>query len=211
MDSGSHLQLPGALAVPSMQCEAVESWGRTVCWVPAWNRMPAGGGFEHLLLTDRTADSVVLAVDADHGPFRLAYRLAWDDSWRLRDAELVVLMEQSRRSLKLQTDGRGAWRDGDGRLIPHLEGCMDIDIWPTPFTNSLPIRRTPMAVGERREFLVAWVIAPELRLQPQLQAYTRLDHRRYRFENLDGTGFEAELAVDDDGVVLDYPGFFRRV
>ena len=211
MDSRSHLQLPGALTMRSTQCEAFEPRGRTVCWVPTGNRMPAGGGFEQLLLAEHTADSVVLAVDADHGPFRLAYRLAWDDSWRIRDAELVVSTERSRRSLKLHADGRGAWRDGDGRLIPDLEGCMDIDIWPTPFTNSFPVRRVPMAVGERREFRVAWVVAPELRLQPQLQAYTRLDQRRYRFENLDGTGFEAELAVDEDGVVLDYPDFFRRV
>ena len=34
---------------------------------------------------------------------------------------------------------------------------------------------------------------------------------RYLFENLDGSGFRAELAVDEDGVILDYEGMFRRV
>ena len=88
---------------------------------------------------------------------------------------------------------------------------MDIDIWPTPFTNSFPIHREAMAVGERRQFRVAWVLAPDLTLRPQPQAYTRLADRLYLFENLDGSGFRAELAVDEDGVVLDYPELFRRV
>jgi hypothetical protein len=33
----------------------------------------------------------------------------------------------------------------------------------------------------------------------------------YLFENLDGSGFAAELPVDEDGVVPDYPDLFRRV
>ena len=31
----------------------------------------------------------------------------------------------------------------------------------------------------------------------------------YRFESLDG-GFTADLPVDPDGLVLDYPGLFKR-
>jgi hypothetical protein len=68
-----------------------------------------------------------------------------------------------------------------------------------------------MAVGERRQFRMAWIFAPDLTLHPQPQAYTRLADRRYLFENLDGSGFTAQLAVDDDGIVLDYPSLFRRV
>ena len=184
---------------------------RTICWVPIWNKEWEGVGLEHLLLTDRVADSVVLAFDEQHGPFRLTYRLTWDDSWRLRDAELVFATERSTRSLSLQTDGQGHWRHVDGRTIAELDGCVDVDIWPTPFTNSFPIRREPMAVGERRQFRVAWVFAPDMTVHPQPQAYTRLGDRLYLFENLDGSGFQANLPVDEDGVVLEYPGLFRRV
>ena len=184
---------------------------RTICWTPTWNKEREGAGLEHLLLTERAADSVVLAFDGERGPFRLAYRLTWDESWRLRDAGLVVATERSTRSLSLQTDGQGHWRHGDGRAIDELDGCLDIDIWPTPFTNSFPIRREPMAVGERRQFRMTWIAAPDLTFQPQPQAYTRLAERLYLFENLDGSGFSAELAVDEDGIVLDYPDLFRRV
>jgi hypothetical protein len=111
----------------------------------------------------------------------------------------------------LAPDGQGHWRDADARALPELDGCIDIDIWPTPFTNTFPIRRQPLAIGERREFVMAWVSAPELTVRPMRQGYTRLADRLYLYQNLDGSGFRAELSVDDDGVVLDYQGLFRRV
>lgn len=183
---------------------------RCICWTPLWNDAHAGTGLEHLLLADRRADGMVLAIDAQRGPLRLAYQLRWGTDWRLQTAALAVATADGQRTLKLRTDGHGAWRDANGPL-PALDGCIDIDIWPTPFTNSFPIRRQPLAVGERRAFTMAWVDGPALTVQPQRQAYTRLAERLYRFESLDGSGFAAELPVDDDGVVLDYPGLFRRV
>lgn len=184
---------------------------RTVCWKPIWNKEREGLGLEHLLLTDRAADSVVLAFNDDHTPFRLTYSLTWDDSWRLRDAELVVVTNGFTRSLSLRTDGGGHWRYADGQSIDELNGCIDIDIWPTPFTNSFPIRRTPMVVGERHEFRMAWIFGPAMTMHAQPQAYSRSADRLYLFENLDGSGFRAELLVDEDGIVLDYPELFQRV
>jgi uncharacterized protein len=105
---------------------------RSICWMPLWNKDQEGVGLEHLLLAERVADSVVLAFDEEHGPFRLTYRLTWDESWRLHDAELVVATERSTRSLSLLTDGQGHWRDGNGRSIDELDGCMDIDIYSGP-------------------------------------------------------------------------------
>jgi len=58
---------------------------------------------------------------------------------------------------------------------------------------------------------MAWVFAPDLTVQAQPQAYTRLAEHRYLFENLDGSGFQAELPVDEAGIVVDYPNLFRRV
>jgi hypothetical protein len=176
-----------------------------------WNTDREGEGLEHLLLAELEANSVVLAFDERRGPFRLTYRLTWDEAWRLRDAELVVETERFSRSLSLQTDGQGHWRHGEGRAIAELDGCIDVDIWPTPFTNSFPIRREPLAAGERRQFRMAWIYAPDLTVHPQPQAYTRLADRRYLYETLDGRGFRAELKVDEDGIVLDYPELFRRV
>jgi hypothetical protein len=184
---------------------------RAICWTPIWNKDREGVGLEHLVLGERVADSVVLAFDEEQVAFRLAYRLTWDEGWQLRAAELVVTTERSTRTLSLQTDGQGHWRHGDGRSLDELDGCMDIDIWPTPFTNTFPIRREPMAVGERREFNMAWIFAPDLTVHRRPQAYTRLAERRYLFESLDDSAFKAELPLDEDGVIVDYPSLFRRV
>lgn len=187
---------------------------RTICWVPLWNYTDAGTcgyGLEHLLLRDGQADSVILALDEARQPFRLAYTLNWDDAWRLHEADLHVTTEQYCRTLRLRSVGEGHWRDGEGKPLTHLDGCIDIDIWPTPFTNTFPIRREPMTIGDRRDVRVAWVRAPELTVTATPQAYTRIGERRYRFESLDGSGFQIDLAVDEQGLVLDYPELFRRL
>jgi hypothetical protein len=89
-----------------------------------------------------------------------------------------------------------------------------VDLLPTPFTNTLPIRRLRLAVGDSREILVAYVTVPGLELSAARQRYTRLEPRDgrdvYRFEGL-GSGFVAEVTVDAEGLVVDYPGLFRRV
>lgn len=64
-------------------------------------------GLEHLFLAGQGADSVVLAFDEEVGPLRLTYRIEWDESWRLPDAELFVATDCCMRSLSLHTDGQG--------------------------------------------------------------------------------------------------------
>jgi hypothetical protein len=184
---------------------------RTICWAPTWNPQFQGVGLEHVTLDDGHADSVLLAVDEDGEPFRLTYRLQWDDRGALRRADLESGTRGRMRALRLHVGGDGRWLDAEGRHLAHLDGCVDIDIWPTPLTNSLPIWRSALAVGERREYRMAWVAAPALTVEARPQAYTRLDERSYLFESLDGSGFTARLPVDDDGFVVDYPGLFRRV
>jgi hypothetical protein len=183
---------------------------RTICWRPLWNQRRAGLGLEQLLLAQRSANGTVLAFDEEGRPFSLRYQLEWDGAFNLRSADLAVEAGGDSHTLLLRTDGAGRWFDGTGKELLHLEGCRDIDIWPTPFTNSFAWWRVPLAIGERREFRMAWVSAPGLTVQPQAQAYTRVSARQYRFENLD-SGFRAELSTDADGLVIDYPGFFERV
>ena len=43
----------------------------------------------------------------------------------------------------------------------------------TQITNSFPIWRSQLRVGERREFRMAWISAPELTVEAKAQAYSR--------------------------------------
>lgn len=187
---------------------------RTICWAPIWHEAHVGEGFEHLLLSDLSADSTILGFDEQGSAFRLTYHLRWDEEWRLRDARLLRTSGAGVEALHLDSDGHGHWRDGTGQHLGALDGCIDIDIWPTPFTNTFPIRRADIAVGERREFTMAYVDAgsgPGITYRAMRQGYTRLGPRLYRYENLDGSGFTAELPVDAEGIVIDYQGVFRRL
>jgi len=78
------------------------------------------------------------------------------------------------------------------------------------FTNTLPIRRLGLAVGQSATLSVAFVSVPDLRVEHVKLRYTRLAPLRYRYEGLD-SGFTAEIAVDEAGLVIDYPQLCRRV
>lgn len=183
-----------------------------VCWVPTWNTNFPSVGLEVVELTPGSADSSLLAIDASGWPFRLAYRLTWHPgTFRLATADLTVSTNGRRRTLGLRVDADGGWHDDNGARRPELDGCVDVDIWPTPFTNSLPLWRRGLRIGQREVFRTAWISAPDLTVEATGQAYTRLSEHRYLFESLDGTGFSAELRVDDAGLVVDYPKLFTRV
>lgn len=108
----------------------------------------------------------------------------------------------------LSADGEGNWRVGDEDR-PDLRGCLDVDLGCSPSTNTLPIRRLNLAIGESAEVTAAWVRFPDLSVQPLRQRYTRFASDRYRYESLE-SDFTADLTVDDLGLVVDYPGGWRR-
>jgi hypothetical protein len=185
-----------------------------VLWA-AWE----GRGFEHLALSTEPgavrADSLIIAVDDDGRPYRARYVVECDAGWKVTRARIEVI-EQPARVLEMRADGRGGWTDAaTGAAVPALEGCVDIDIYPSPFTNTLPMRRLANAVVDRPLLLdVAWVVLPELTIQPARQEYTLLERgaagARWRFRS-PGSDFVAELNVDRDAIVLDYPELARRV
>jgi uncharacterized protein len=156
------------------------------------------------------ADGMVIGVTEGH-PFRVVYEVRCDVGWQVRAMRIGVPGEPPR--VHVLSNGEGNWTTPDGRFVPHLEGCTDVDISVTPFTNTLPIRRLGLAPMESAEVSVAYVEGAELQAWPEPQRYTCLEKGDrgglYRFLSLD-SGFTADLLVDADGLVLDYPGLFRR-
>jgi uncharacterized protein len=184
-----------------------------VLWA-AWD----GRGLEHLRLRVEVdavrADSLIIAVDEGGRPYRARYHIDCGADWTVRRAH-IELPDEPERVLDLRADGRGRWTDGLTGVALPLDGCVDVDVYPSPFTNTLPIRRLPEPViGRAVAIDVAWVVLPELTVQVARQEYTLLargaDGARWRFRGL-GSDFTAELDVDHDGLVRDYPGIARRV
>ena len=102
--------------------------------------------------------------------------------------------------------GRSTARQGDDQL----KGCSDVDLGCSPSTNTLPIRR--LGLGDRlrrRTIQAAWIRFPALHRREGGPKPT-LGSTSSRTATRAGT-FEAELTVDDDGLVAaEYAEWRRR-
>lgn len=134
--------------------------------------------------------------------------------------ELLVDETFETRSLGIEKIGVGKeimtkveFRDDkwivDGKDRVDLRECTDIDIEASPVTNTIPIRRYGLKVGERVDLTVAWVRFPNLVVAPLKQSYERLGDREYRYRS--ASGFTALIQVDDLGFVTRYGDVWKEV
>jgi hypothetical protein len=180
---------------------------RIVRWRP-WS----GEGLGHLHIQTIGNDIQVagLAIGQSDGVrFATSYRIVLDGGWRVQSLTLSDTGKPNETATF--THAAGGWESSVA--VPDLSNfaaCTDVDLSCTPFTNTLPIRRLNLGIGDHADIAVMHFSTPDFRPRVAKQRYTRLAERRYLYE--DATfDFTAELEVDKDGLVLDYPGLFRRV
>ena len=183
---------------------------RSIMWVQVGET-----GLEHLHISRQKdaiiADGLVLLKE-QNVPLRVHYTVRCDTNWLTRQVSLHVVGLAGARQ-QLTSDGAGHWSRA-GKPLAFLDGCLDVDINVTPFTNTLPIRRLALTPDQSAEINVVYLSVPELHFQPARQRYTchelTPEGGRYKYESLT-TGFTREITVDADGLVIDYPGIWRRV
>jgi hypothetical protein len=140
---------------------------------------------------------------------RLRYTIDCDLEWRTLSALIEGEAGGGLVRFALAADGLGHWVCDD-TPVHELAGALDVDLGFTPATNTLPIRRLGLAVGESAPVRSAWFRFPELRLEPLEQTYTREDARGFRYRALvDGEPFIARLDTDAFGRVLHYEGLWE--
>jgi hypothetical protein len=181
---------------------------REVRWRPEH-----GEGLEHLTLSPDgegiRADAVVIGSRGGRS-YGVRYSIRCDAGWRVTAFDMAAT---DGRSLAMHSPDPGNWRFAQGPAAPAFEGCIDIDLSGTPFTNTLPIRRAKLDTQESgRAVAFRMLYVPFDTLEPIIdgQRYTPLGSHRFLYEAED-LSFQAELRVDEDGLVLDYPGLFRRL
>jgi uncharacterized protein len=179
--------------------------GRVLRWTAlAWP------GWEHLELVETatgvTARSVLIG-EREGVAYGARYEVQLDAAWVFRTLDIMLTDD---RTLHLASDGRGHWSGQAGMALPELEGCIDIDLSGSPFTNTLPLRRAKLEIGMPRHFRMAWIPLHSLEPVRDEQIYTRLGNGRVRYQSAD-LSFERELTVDTDDFVLAYPGLFERM
>ncbi|MCC3265557.1 putative glycolipid-binding domain-containing protein [Arthrobacter gengyunqii] len=137
------------------------------------------------------------------------------------------------RSLELTRSCEGKWTaetqvsGNSGLPAPGIEdaaaldNAQDVDLALCPLTNTMPILRLDLlnasAPADDTRLTVAWVEMPSLRVLPSKQVYSQVsaydEDRGYGVVLYSSTtrGFTAELTVDADGAVIDYPGLASRL
>lgn len=138
-------------------------------------------------------------------PCRLEYAVVTDAAGRTRRGTVKGRVGGRPVSLRITADSRGRWRL-NGRAVPSVAGCADLDLNFTPATNSLPLLRLGLRRGQEAAVRSAWLRFPDFVLRPLDQRYRRTGPGRYRYES---AGFRATLEVAASGLVLRYGSQWR--
>lgn len=146
-------------------------------------------------------------VDWEGVAHRVEYRIELDDAARTRRVAVRDRAGSEDVELELEADGLGTWRRGEEVVVTSPD-AIDVDLGFSPLTNSLPIWRYDLEVGESRQIDVAKVLFPSLAVERGRQTYTRIGPLAWRYEC--GT-FAAELEVGEDGLVERYGNHWEAV
>ena len=181
----------------------------------AWRHRGLRDGFEvaffasqHDGIRIRGATSAVEGEQA----WQVSYDIALDDQWRTRSAVVHALDANGPRTVRVDCDQAGTWRV-DGTPVAALDGCVDIDLESSAVTNTIPVHRLALAVGQGADVPAAYVRAG-LEVARLNQHYHRAADQddgsqvyAYRAPEFD---FATRLRYAPDGLVADYPGIAQR-
>ncbi len=136
---------------------------------------------------------------------KINYAIRLTAAWETKAVRIAGSFDGKATDFDFQRNGT-LWTNWDGQS---LADALEPDISLTPLTNTLPLRRLNIAVGESREISVLYFDLEAGNVDLREQRYTRLSERQYRFETVPA-GFSANIDVDENGFVLEYPGLFSR-
>lgn len=132
------------------------------------------------------------------------YAVLVDESWRTYRVEITM----GARAFRVTVDEKQRWLGPDEAEIRHLRGCIDADLAFSPSTNTLPIRRLALQIGQSAQASAAWFRFPELRWDVLDQTYERVAEMTWVYGS---KNFRTRLTVDSEGIVRDYAGVWTAV
>jgi hypothetical protein len=176
-----------------------------------WRRVDVLG-VERLALTFSpdgiAADATVVCLE--DGGFEVRHRWRLTRDWRTQSLDVERSGADGRRRLEIARSANGWLVDGAPR--PDLDGAEEPDLSVTPFCNAFPIRRLSGEIGASLTLDTCFVDAAAMTVERSRQRYDRLGPHRVRYVDLGvSAGFEADLEIDDDGLVIRYEHLFERV
>ena len=196
---------------------------RALAWI---KDDPFGVEFAEIQLAPDRLRAEGVAIGTRPLPYRLDYEVETAVEFVTSRLRVASRGEGWRRTLDLRRSEAGVWNldpdeVGDVDLPPSggdptsFADALDCDLGLSPVTNLMPILRHDLLSGAGRvELITAWVSVPDLSVRPDGQRYSYLrgapGHHVIRYEATDGS-FAADITVDRDGIVVEYPGVARRL
>lgn len=138
------------------------------------------------------------------------YWLKLGNNWDVQEFEISSRVADRAFTYALTRDDNNQWKDRDGKQYHEFNGCRYIDVSLTPFTNTLPVNGLHLGVGEKKEIEVVYIDILHHDLRIFKQSYTRLKPQQYKYESRGGDFF-ADIDVDEDGLVTNYPRLFEMI
>lgn len=122
------------------------------------------------------------------------------------DEERQVSLSRTEDEVWLVDHGTGAERD-------EFDGACDVDVLGAVLFNTLPVRRLWLhREPGTHDLPMVYVDLPDLSVTLSWQTYRTVSvHGDGAVVNYASDGFTADLAVDTEGFVVDYPGLARRL
>jgi len=171
------------------------------------------------VITERGLRANGYLIDAGHAPFGASYSLLVDARGRTRRLAAQSDSIDGERHLSLTRTPGGPWlveSTAGSTPLYALDGAHDIDVESSAFSNALALRRLAMVdalsdgprLGEEIAVTVACVSMPTLAVRAVQHFYT------FRSEGVvgyRGPAGEADLTIDTQHFVVDFPGLSRRL
>ena len=124
--------------------------------------------------------------------------------------QFLLFRDLDEPDLWLVRDSTGRWGEMNGGERQDLLGCGPVSLGCSPSATLIAIRSLDLEVGGRAELMAATVDTETLSVVPAAHVFTRLDTHRWHLE-VGQFGFSTVFDVDDEGVLIHSPGWFRRV
>jgi hypothetical protein len=171
-----------------------------------------------LLVSDgrlRASGRVVVAASPTTEAFSASFEFSVARSGDVGRGLLRTVTAEEERQISVGRTEDGVWLidHGQGTERNEFDGAADVDVSGLVTFTALPIRRLGLhrKPGEH-DLPVVYVTLPDLSV--------RLSRQTYRTVSVTDDGavinysvpdFSADLTVDRDGLVIDYPGIAKRV
>lgn len=176
-----------------------------------WRRTDVQGTERLELVTESdriTASSSI--ISEEDGGLRLDHHWLLTPDWRVQTATIERWSNQGHGKLTIERAGADWLVNAERR--PDLGGANEPDLSVTPFCNTFAIRRVPQEVNATLTLDTVYIDGTDLTVRRSQQRYDRLGPQSFRYVDLGvSRGFEADLLVDEHGLVLCYEHLFERI